>query len=606
MITPGFEAPSWADERLAYCGFTLRGTQPPEAIECKTQVHGAEVHCVGPGDSPLEGDGLWTTASETLIAVRIADCVPVLLWDPEVPAVAAVHAGWRGTAQNIVGAALQTGRRIGIQPARVRAALGPSIGLCCFEVGEEVIEGLMSVGLSPSDVSVSRSPGSRPHLDLRQANRVLLRRAGLSDHWIEDVGGCTYCSPDRYDSYRRDGARSSRMRGVIGLARSLALLLFLWTTAACTEGPIADPIEEPGLLASEAEALLQQDQPQEAEDLLREALEMTPDDAHSRASLALSLHRQGRFREALVQGRLALGIDPTFWQAAYNLACSAAALGERDQAVGWLQAALASGVPTLEEVASDPDLAALEDDHRFAFYKATGILSRQEEDAVAFIHPGSVAVGEATTVTVVAIALNRPLMAPRAPVTIEPAWTIEPGLLRPLARKETFSAGAEGGREYMQRNFQYQFRALRPGRLQVGPFRVSLEGVVRWTQPIMLEVQESSMPMAQSDEAPPVPASAFFAAPSLQDSHLIEKHAAQDGEVALVDPLSNQPTGLAWTEDNGMQRRMFRFRATQARELPSSLPSRPPQAFRSVLLQRATEGWSHVIDQRRSAADDLD
>jgi len=600
MTIQGFEAPSWADNQLDFCGFTLRGAEGPEATACKVQVHGAEIHRVGPDDKPAEGDGLWTTAPGLLIAVRVADCVPVLLWDPGVPAVAAVHAGWRGTAQNIVGAALQSGQLLGVDPSRTRAAMGPSIGPCCFEVGEEVVEALVNTGLSESELSVTRVVGGRPHLNLRQANRVLLRRAGLDDRRIEAVGGCTHCTPSRYDSYRRDGAGSSRMRGIIGLARALSLALCFLGAVACSDNPPTPDRQEPAALAQAAEKMLEQGKSQEAEKLLRDVLELAPDDAHSRANLALALHRQARYREALVQGRLALGIDPTFWHAAYNLACSAAALGERDEAIGWLQLALASGIPTLEEVAADTDLAALEGDHRFAFYKATGILSRQEEDAVAFVHPSSLVVGEAATVTVVAIALNRPLMAPRAPVTIEPAWAIEPGLLRPLARKETFSTGAEGGREYTQRNFQYQFSVQQPGLLQLGPFRVSLEGLVRWTQPIALEVKDSPMPTGPVTEPPPVPASAFFVAPSIHDSHLLERHAAQGGEISVLNPLSDQPANPGWRAEGGVERRMFRFRATQARDLPASLPPRPPTAFRSVLLQRATEGWSHVLDHRRS------
>ena len=90
---PLTEGPTWHDSRLEKCAFTLRGYQSGELTTCGRQEHGSRVHIVDGSQAPSVGDGLWTTAPGLVVAVRVADCVPILLWDPGVAAVAAVHAG---------------------------------------------------------------------------------------------------------------------------------------------------------------------------------------------------------------------------------------------------------------------------------------------------------------------------------------------------------------------------------------------------------------------------------------------------------------------------------------------------------------------------------
>ncbi|MCO4769564.1 MAG: polyphenol oxidase family protein [Deltaproteobacteria bacterium] len=225
MPRTSHESPTWSNPQLSLCGFALRGVEPPRAVVCDTQVHGAESHRVyrSPGarwpENPEAGDALWTSDPDLPVAVRVADCVPILLWSPEPRAVGAVHAGWRGTAADIVGASLAFARReLGVEPSRVFAAIGPCISRDRFEVGPEVVQGLKATGLTDEDLRVVLGPRGRPHVDLRSANRALLRQAGVPDAQIEDVGGCTFSEPTRYDSYRRDGERSGRMRATIALA----------------------------------------------------------------------------------------------------------------------------------------------------------------------------------------------------------------------------------------------------------------------------------------------------------------------------------------------------------------------------------------------------
>jgi len=221
-------APTWSDPRLALCRFGLRGYEPPPRVSFVTQVHGADSVAISspasassdvlPPDPPA-GDALWTTSRGVPVSIRTADCVPILLWDPEAHAVAAVHAGWRGTAQDIVGRTLAfAGDRLGVDPSRVLAAIGPCISRDRFEVGPEVVDALRALEVPDEVLRVATGPRGRPHVDLRSVNRALLTRAGVPDGQIEDVGGCTYSEPERYESYRRDGGASGRMWAIIALA----------------------------------------------------------------------------------------------------------------------------------------------------------------------------------------------------------------------------------------------------------------------------------------------------------------------------------------------------------------------------------------------------
>jgi polyphenol oxidase len=212
------------DDRGAVAENLLRFCRAAEFRRCppavQRQVHGTTVSWVGGDDGPgagelreRDGDGLVTRQPGQALAVQVADCVPVLLWDPAGEVVAAVHAGWRGTAAAIVRVALESMiRRVGTDPRQVRVALGPAIGGCCYRVGPEVVEALERV--APAEV-VLTDEGER-RVDLRAVNRWLLQAAGVAAGSIEDVGGCTCCDPTLF-SYRRDGPRTGRLMGAIEL-----------------------------------------------------------------------------------------------------------------------------------------------------------------------------------------------------------------------------------------------------------------------------------------------------------------------------------------------------------------------------------------------------
>ena len=210
-----FEAPALVDRGRALCTAAgLRGKNP----RVLKQVHGDRILTVDdsrPGDS---ADGLLQdrgSASAVVPAVRTADCVPVLLVEESGKAVAAVHAGWRGTAAQIVLRAVDGLEALGHPPARLRVALGPAIGSCCYQVGPEVVrEVARASGVADNDVAQERPGG--PHLNLRQANRFQLESVGVPPQAISVAPWCTACDGELFFSHRREGPRAGRMMALIG------------------------------------------------------------------------------------------------------------------------------------------------------------------------------------------------------------------------------------------------------------------------------------------------------------------------------------------------------------------------------------------------------
>jgi YfiH family protein len=189
----------------------------PQTLRQVTQVHGARVvdaHAMP--DEPAareEADALTVAPSgrshARAVGIRVADCVPVLVAARDTGEVAAVHAGWRGVAANIVGSALAR-----LKGRDLVAAIGPCIGPCCFEVGLEVVPQVLGAAENDGAIVVRRTD-DKAFLDLRRAVRRQLEVAGARD--VEDVPGCTSCDAARFFSYRRDGQRSGRHLAVIAL-----------------------------------------------------------------------------------------------------------------------------------------------------------------------------------------------------------------------------------------------------------------------------------------------------------------------------------------------------------------------------------------------------
>ncbi len=170
-----------------------------ESVQAK-QVHGTDV-LRAPLDEPeARADALWTSAPGLAVAVRTADCVPILLVDQRFRGVAAVHAGWRGSAARIAARAVAVlCGGIGARPAELCAAIGPHIGACCYEVDQPVVQ-----AIGDPDVFAPARPG-HAYLDLFELNRRQLVQAGLVAESISSVRGCTSCDA-RFESHRRDRA----------------------------------------------------------------------------------------------------------------------------------------------------------------------------------------------------------------------------------------------------------------------------------------------------------------------------------------------------------------------------------------------------------------
>jgi len=170
--------------------------------------------------SPPQADGAVTDRPFLFLVVKTADCLPLLLADPDRKAVAAVHCGWRGTAQRIAEKAVRLLQdRCGCDPGSLRAGLGPCIGPACYEVGEDVRQVFVRASL-PLDVF--RPVPGRPEkylLDLAAANIFQLKRAGLHETHLGRFDFCTHCRPDLC-SYRRDPLQPGRTINFIGFASS--------------------------------------------------------------------------------------------------------------------------------------------------------------------------------------------------------------------------------------------------------------------------------------------------------------------------------------------------------------------------------------------------
>lgn len=180
------------------------------------QVHGVAVRVPQPGAPAAECDGMLTGAAGLALTVMTADCVPILMVAPSHRATMALHAGWRGTLGGIAAAGLEAARRLGIAAAEWQAALGPSIGGCCYEVSLDIGTDLENRwGAMPDAWDPATTRGM---LDLRRANARILIAQGVAEDAVHTVGPCTACAHQRYFSHRRSGGRGGRQASLIGFA----------------------------------------------------------------------------------------------------------------------------------------------------------------------------------------------------------------------------------------------------------------------------------------------------------------------------------------------------------------------------------------------------
>ncbi len=203
---------------------------PPGRLRLVKQVHGIDVVVarrpstgLRTGGEPVPStrppaDIMVSDDPDVAIGVRVADCAPILLHDPVTQAVCAAHAGWRGTAAGAAGAAVRAMQQaFGSRPSDLVAAIGPCLGVCCGEVGPDVVEAFRAGGAGRASLDAWFSPGTgdRSFLDLERANRDQLKDAGLNPDAIFSSGLCTKTHRARLHSYRGDRDASGRMVGAI-------------------------------------------------------------------------------------------------------------------------------------------------------------------------------------------------------------------------------------------------------------------------------------------------------------------------------------------------------------------------------------------------------
>lgn len=184
-------------------------------IATANQVHGDRVvdeqgREVLPATGPQpEGADAVVSLAGAAVGVRVADCVPLLLFAEDEGAAAAVHSGWRGTRLSIAGRGVRALQHAaGADPAHMIAAIGPCIGRCCYEVSPEMAAAFRA--LFGPDAADDPAPNPKPHLDLRHCVEAALIRAGVPPDRIEHVEGCTCCDSDSFFSHRRDKGRTGR------------------------------------------------------------------------------------------------------------------------------------------------------------------------------------------------------------------------------------------------------------------------------------------------------------------------------------------------------------------------------------------------------------
>lgn len=179
------------------------------------QTHSANIHRPKPSKIRVtvpDCDALVTDRPGQTLTVRTADCLPIFIWEKNGKAVAVVHAGWKGTHQKIAAKTVARLKRLGCDPKNLRAAFGPAIRACCYEVGSEFMERF------PAE-TLRAKPEGRFQFDLVLANRLQLKAAGLLDASLRDLKSCTACDTRTFFSFRKDPANTGRMIHWITLKR---------------------------------------------------------------------------------------------------------------------------------------------------------------------------------------------------------------------------------------------------------------------------------------------------------------------------------------------------------------------------------------------------
>ncbi|KJR43952.1 polyphenol oxidase [Candidatus Magnetoovum chiemensis] len=184
------------------------------SIYMPIQRHTGDVHILTDNTEPIIADAVVTERNDIYIGVQTADCVPILINDTKSGAVGAVHAGWRGSAKEIVKNTLKVFlTKYNSKPENITVSIGPSIRSCCYEVGQEVVDALTKATGSGDYVYLK---DGRWYVDLASANRIQAISMGVLNDNIWTSNDCTYCQSERFHSYRKTKTKNGRQGGFIG------------------------------------------------------------------------------------------------------------------------------------------------------------------------------------------------------------------------------------------------------------------------------------------------------------------------------------------------------------------------------------------------------
>lgn len=216
VSVPDTQENVYANRRRAY---GLYGRDTATVVHAHL-VHGADVARVSHADAGTwipRVDGIITDQPGVALTMNFADCTPILLYDPRRKAIGLGHAGWQGAVKDLPGALVRAMvREFGSDPVDLLAAIGPTIGACCYEVGEPVISAVKAAFAEPHTLLHRQNGDPRPYFDLPEANRRNLARAGVRQ--IELPGLCTACRTDLFFSHRAESGSTGRFGAIFMLA----------------------------------------------------------------------------------------------------------------------------------------------------------------------------------------------------------------------------------------------------------------------------------------------------------------------------------------------------------------------------------------------------
>jgi YfiH family protein len=179
------------------------------------QKHTDNIHILDAGTEPVIADAVITEKKGVIIGVQVADCVPVLLYDRFRNVIGAVHAGWRGTAQEILKGTIRAMQeRFDSSPENILIAIGPSIRQCCYEVGDEVETSVRNV---TGEGNYYINNNNKCFIDLSSANKIQALSVGIPEENIWQSEECTFCNPDKFHSFRHAKKSAGRQGGFIGM-----------------------------------------------------------------------------------------------------------------------------------------------------------------------------------------------------------------------------------------------------------------------------------------------------------------------------------------------------------------------------------------------------